>query len=122
MTSIFTARPDVGLIVIKFYIGGQCTNLLKVTFVFPPSCDVVIALKVFDRFFQNLVWETQYSDIIKSPEVFFMKTINKRLYVYYELLIRCYEHTACKTNKLQRMFGGIVCVVLQNRVRPSQFC
>jgi len=59
---------------------------------------------------------------IKSPKVCFMKTINKLLYVYYELLIRCYELTASKTDKLQRMFGGIMCVVLQNRLRPFQFC
>jgi len=55
---------------------------------------------------------------IKSPKICFMKTINKLLYVCYELLMRCYEHTASKTNKLQRMFGGIVCVLLQNRLRP----
>ena len=51
MTSIFIARPDVGLMVIKFCIGGHCTNLLKVTYVFPAACDVVLAPNMLDRFF-----------------------------------------------------------------------
>lgn len=69
VTSIFIARPDVGLIVIKFCIGGHCTNLLKVTYVFPSACDVVLAPNMLDRFFfLNSVWESQYSAIIKSPK------------------------------------------------------
>jgi hypothetical protein len=119
--------------------------LLKVTFVFPSACNVVLAPNVLDRFFKNSVLETQYSAILNRL-VCFMKTINKFLYVYYELLtlilltwriwwarnnasrwqmgfnstfkglIRCYKHTGSKTNKLQRISGGIVCVVLQNRL------
>jgi hypothetical protein len=76
--------------------------VLKVTFVFPSTCDVVLAHNVLDRFFLKKfgMGDLIFSHI-KSPKVCFMRTVNKLLYVYFELLIRCYEHTAGKTNKLQ---------------------